>query len=140
MKAADTPADSRVSAHRINRRSGERKMPPPTPVSPESRPINAPQAIAARSGTPLMGSLLTRLQTSLYVSTRHSKSRVAPPCRMLKFMSRPSLSKLGWIFIRYGNFIFGRGTATITVIDRELIERRGMIRPDQARLSFALAH
>jgi chromate transporter len=58
---------------------------------------------------------------------------------MLKFMSRPSLSKLGWIFLRYGNFTFGGGTATITVIDRELIERRGLIRPDQARLSFALA-
>jgi chromate transporter len=54
-------------------------------------------------------------------------------------MARPSFKTLSWIFLRYGNFTFGGGTATIAVIDRELIERHQLIRRDQAALSFALA-
>lgn len=54
-------------------------------------------------------------------------------------MKRPSLATLGWILLRYGNLTFGGGTATITVLDREIVERRDLVLRDQAALSFALA-
>jgi chromate transporter len=54
-------------------------------------------------------------------------------------MRRPSLTTLSWIFLRHGGFTFGGGSATVAVLDRELIERRNLIRRDQAVLSFALA-
>jgi chromate transporter len=54
-------------------------------------------------------------------------------------MKRPSLSFIGWIILRYGNLTFGGGTATITVLDREIIERHEFVQRDQAVLSFALA-
>ena len=44
MKAAAIPDITRTSAQRRNSSSGLRKMPPPTPVSPDSRPSAAPQA------------------------------------------------------------------------------------------------
>jgi chromate transporter len=54
-------------------------------------------------------------------------------------MSRPSLARLAWIFVRYANFTFGGGTATTVVIDREIVERHQLVSPDTARLSYALA-
>lgn len=49
-KLADSPDDWRVSAHPITSKSGERKIPPPVPVNPESKPIAAPERSAAQSG------------------------------------------------------------------------------------------
>jgi chromate transporter len=54
-------------------------------------------------------------------------------------MKPASLRLLSWIFLRYGNLTFGGGTATIAVLDREIIERHKLVRRDQAALSFALA-
>src|SRR6266508_3792257 len=50
MNAAETAAVGLGSAQWARSRRGERKIPPPTPVSPESSPIAAPQKRAAASG------------------------------------------------------------------------------------------
>jgi chromate transporter len=54
-------------------------------------------------------------------------------------MNRASFKVLSWIFLRYGNLTFGGGTATIAVLDREIIDQRNLVHRDQAALSFALA-
>lgn len=54
-------------------------------------------------------------------------------------MSRPSLARLAWIFVRYANFTFGGGTATTVAVDREIVERQNLVSADTARLSYALA-
>jgi chromate transporter len=54
-------------------------------------------------------------------------------------MLRPSIAKLAWIFLRHANFTFGGGTATIVVIDHEIVERQKLVSPETARLSYALA-
>lgn len=54
-------------------------------------------------------------------------------------MSRPSLAKLTWIFLRYANFTFGGGTATTVVIDQQIVDRERLVDRDTARLSYALA-
>jgi len=53
-------------------------------------------------------------------------------------MNRPSLPQLAWIFFRHGNFTFGGGTATIAVLDEEIIESRQFVTREQAVLSFGL--
>jgi chromate transporter len=55
------------------------------------------------------------------------------------FMKRVSLAQLGWLFTYHGNLTFGGGTATITTLDRELVEKRELISRDDATFSFALA-
>jgi len=42
INIADTPAAVLVSDHLANKRTGVRKMPPPTPTSPDNSPITAP--------------------------------------------------------------------------------------------------
>jgi chromate transporter len=54
-------------------------------------------------------------------------------------MNRASFKVLSWIFLRHGNLTFGGGTATIAVLDREVIDQRNLVARDQAALSFALA-
>jgi len=54
-------------------------------------------------------------------------------------MSHPSLARLAFIFLRYGNFTFGGGTATTVVIDQEIVQRQKLVSPETARLSYALA-
>src|SRR5712691_5639999 len=53
IKAAETLALWRGSAHPITRRSGLKKMPPPIPVSPETKPSPAPKSSASIRGTSL---------------------------------------------------------------------------------------
>ncbi len=43
------------------------------------------------------------------------------------------------VFMRYGNFTLGGGSATTAVLHHELLERRGWIDTDQFTLNFALA-
>jgi hypothetical protein len=50
-----------------------------------------------------------------------------------KLMKRPSLATIGWILLRYGNLTFGGGTATIVVLDREIVERRDCCHPEENR-------
>ena len=52
MNAPDRPAASRVRVQPASTSSGVRKMPPPVPLSPASRPIPAPAAMPGRNGTP----------------------------------------------------------------------------------------
>lgn len=51
----------------------------------------------------------------------------------------PRLSQIADVFARYGNFTFGGGSATVAVMHREILEKRGWINNDQFVLSFALA-
>lgn len=53
--------------------------------------------------------------------------------------ARPSLLGLARVFVRYAKVTLGGGSATIAVLRRELLERRGWIRPDDFTISFALA-
>src|SRR5881409_33090 len=50
MNGAATPDVARVSAQPIDKSSGLRKIPPPTPVRPDRNPIAAPHASAAHMG------------------------------------------------------------------------------------------
>ena len=52
---------------------------------------------------------------------------------------RPSIARLGWIFLRYANFTFGGGTATTVVIDEEIVERQKLVDRNTASLSYGLA-
>jgi chromate transporter len=53
--------------------------------------------------------------------------------------SRPSLVRLADVFVRYGNITLGGGSATITVLRREILERRRWIGEDDFTVCFALA-
>ena len=53
--------------------------------------------------------------------------------------ARPSLLGLADVFVRYGNITLGGGSATIAVLRRELLEKRGWISTDDFTVSFALA-
>jgi chromate transporter len=56
-----------------------------------------------------------------------------------RFMSRLPLSTLTGIFLRIGNTTFGGGDPTITALQRELVERRKAITPEQYGAVYALA-
>ena len=53
--------------------------------------------------------------------------------------SRPSLVRLGDVFVRYGNITLGGGSATIAVLRREILERRRWIGEDDFTVCFGLA-
>ncbi len=48
------------------------------------------------------------------------------------------LKELAKLFIRYGNFVFGGGSATIAVLHREIVEKRGLLSEASFRLNYAL--
>jgi chromate transport protein ChrA len=48
-------------------------------------------------------------------------------------MNRASFKVLSWIFLRHGNLTFGGGTATIAVLDREIIDQRKLLHRDPHR-------
>ncbi len=54
-------------------------------------------------------------------------------------MDRPSLRQLGLVFLRYGNWTFGGGSATVAVLQTELIDRKQWVDPETFSLSFGLA-
>jgi chromate transporter len=54
-------------------------------------------------------------------------------------MSRPSLKQLAGVFFHIGNTTFGGGMVTITVLGRELVERRQWITASDYELAFAVA-
>src|SRR5712692_4181363 len=75
MNAAATPDVSFVVVQCISSRTGLRKIPPPTPVRPESKPITAPRHSAIQIGTTVASSFsaatlaLRNNRTALYRST-----------------------------------------------------------------------
>ncbi len=54
-------------------------------------------------------------------------------------MSRPSLQQLANVFFRIGNTTFGGGLLTMTVLGRELVQRRRWIGESDYELAFAIA-
>lgn len=53
--------------------------------------------------------------------------------------ARPRLATIADVFVRYANFTFGGGSATVAVLHRELLEKRGLVSQDNFALCFALA-
>jgi chromate transporter len=52
--------------------------------------------------------------------------------------ARPDLGRITWVFVRYGNFTLGGGSATAATLRRALVERRHWLTEDQFTLCFAL--
>jgi chromate transporter len=50
-----------------------------------------------------------------------------------------SLAALAWVFLRVVNSTWASGSATIANIRRELVDERGVLRPEEFSLSFAMA-
>lgn len=53
--------------------------------------------------------------------------------------TRPGLSSIADVFVRYANFTLGGGSATVAVMHRELLDKRRWVSPDNFTLCFALA-
>jgi chromate transporter len=53
--------------------------------------------------------------------------------------SPPTLRVLGWVFARYGNLTFGGGSATIAVLQQEIVVKRGWLGQLPLSLSYALS-
>jgi chromate transporter len=51
----------------------------------------------------------------------------------------PSLREMGWVFARYGNVTFGGGSATIAVLQQEVVTRRKWLGQSPFGLSYALS-
>lgn len=54
-------------------------------------------------------------------------------------MDRPFLRQLGAVFFRYGNWTLGGGSATVAVLQAELIDSRGWVDREAFSLAFGLA-
>ncbi len=54
-------------------------------------------------------------------------------------MTRPTLRQLGAVFLKCGNWTFGGGSATVAVLQTELIDRRKWVDHETFSLSFGLA-
>jgi len=52
---------------------------------------------------------------------------------------RPSLRRIADVFVRYANFTFGGGSATVAVLHRALKEERGWLNDEDFKLCFGLA-
>ena len=50
-----------------------------------------------------------------------------------------SLRRLALVFLRIGNLTLGGGNPTMAALERELVERRAWLTPEQYGLAFALA-
>lgn len=54
-------------------------------------------------------------------------------------MQRPTLAQIGRVFLRYGNWTFGGGSATVAVLQTELIDRKQWVSREAFALAFGLA-
>ncbi len=54
-------------------------------------------------------------------------------------MPRPSLRQLAVVFLRHGNWTFGGGSATVTVLQAELVDRKQWVDCESFSLAFGLA-
>ena len=54
-------------------------------------------------------------------------------------VSQPTLRKLTGVFLRIGNSTFGGGVPTIAALQRELVEQRSWLSPEDYALAFSLA-
>ena len=53
-------------------------------------------------------------------------------------VSSAPLASLAWVFARFGNTVFGGGSATMTVLERHIVERQWLDRR-HAQLAYALS-
>jgi chromate transporter len=54
-------------------------------------------------------------------------------------MNSPTLRQLGAVFVRYGNWTLGGGSATVAVLQTELIDRKRWVDREVFLLAFGLA-
>ncbi len=54
-------------------------------------------------------------------------------------MTAPPLAQLANVFLRIGNLTFGGGGPTIAAFQREMVDRRQWLSPEQFALSYALS-
>ena len=54
-------------------------------------------------------------------------------------MQGPTLAQIGRVFLRYGNWTFGGGSATVAVLQTELLDRKRLVDRETFALSFGLA-
>lgn len=50
----------------------------------------------------------------------------------------PGLPSIAWVFVRYGNFTLGGGSATAAVLHHQLVEKRRWLTDERFTLFFAL--
>src|SRR5436305_8161756 len=84
MNAAATPDICRVSAQPARSTRGLRKIPPPTPVMPDSSPMPAPSATARGTGTGLTSAgafVLKEIRSEEHTSELQSRPHLV--CRLL---------------------------------------------------------
>lgn len=67
-----------------------------------------------------------------------SKPRAAHDVGDVAVSSAPPLGSLAWVFARFGNTVFGGGSATMTVLERHIVERQWLDRR-HAQLAYALS-
>lgn len=53
--------------------------------------------------------------------------------------SKPALARLAGVFLRIGNTTFGGGDPTMAALQRELIDRKGWLTPEDFALAYSLA-
>ncbi len=52
---------------------------------------------------------------------------------------RPSVGSIAWVFARFGSTVFGGGTATIAILEQEIVERQHWLDRRETHLAFAVA-
>jgi len=52
---------------------------------------------------------------------------------------RPSAGAIAWVFARFGNTVFGGGTATIAILEQEIVERQHWLDRRETQLAFAVS-
>ena len=52
---------------------------------------------------------------------------------------RPSVGAIAWVFAWFGNTVFGGGTATIAILEQQIVERHHWLDRRETQLAFAVA-
>ena len=52
---------------------------------------------------------------------------------------RPSVGSIAWVFGRLGSTVFGGGTATIAILEQEIVDRHHWLDRRETRLAFAVS-
>ena len=53
--------------------------------------------------------------------------------------SKPTLARLAGVFLRIGNTTFGGGDPTMAALQRDLVDRKGWLTPEDFALAYSLA-
>lgn len=52
---------------------------------------------------------------------------------------QPALGPLAWVFARFGNSVVGGGSATVAILEQEMVDRRHWLDRSDSQLAFAVA-